>query len=265
MRFRPASLAAAQDSNATESDFFDDAASVSYPHLINVLRRGFPTVAIESEFTAPLQYGDIALVKISIGKIGRSSATFNYEIRRKQDSRLCFSAQITKSGFFQQLRTEQQLGYVVSALYWPQYDVPALGFVIQSPSASAPEVATAIESFLRGTLEGELAITGEQFGRHKLALVNEIMQPHKNIWEESEYFWDAIAKRELDFDSRQRLVEAVEAISFEAWQAWFQEHMVAAPAAVPVTTAGRWGERPEGSVVEGAADLQKQRGSYTVD
>ena len=77
-------------------DFFDDAASVSYPRLINELRRGFPTVAIESEFTAPLRYGDIALVKVSIGKIGRSSATFNYEIRRKQDSRLCFSAQITK-------------------------------------------------------------------------------------------------------------------------------------------------------------------------
>jgi 4-hydroxybenzoyl-CoA thioesterase len=35
-------------------DFFDDAASVSYPHLINELRRGFPTVAIESKFTAPL-------------------------------------------------------------------------------------------------------------------------------------------------------------------------------------------------------------------
>jgi 4-hydroxybenzoyl-CoA thioesterase len=77
-------------------DFFDDAATVSYPRLFNELRRGFPTVAIESEFTAPLQYGDIALVKVSIGKIGRSSATFNYEIRRKQDSRLCFSAQITK-------------------------------------------------------------------------------------------------------------------------------------------------------------------------
>jgi len=77
-------------------DFFDDAASVSYPQLINEQRRGFPTVAINSEFSAPLRYGDIALVKLSIEKVGRSSATFNYSIRRKQDSRLCFSAQITK-------------------------------------------------------------------------------------------------------------------------------------------------------------------------
>lgn len=77
-------------------DFFDDAASVSYPQLINEKHRGFPTVAINSEFSAPLRYGDIALVKLSIVKVGRSSAIFNYEIRRKQDSKLCFSARITK-------------------------------------------------------------------------------------------------------------------------------------------------------------------------
>lgn len=77
-------------------DFFDDAASVSYPQLINKKRRGFPTVAIQSEFSAPLRYGDIALVKLEVQKVGRSSAVFNYEIRRKQDSKLCFSAQITK-------------------------------------------------------------------------------------------------------------------------------------------------------------------------
>jgi YbgC/YbaW family acyl-CoA thioester hydrolase len=77
-------------------DFFDDAASVSYPQLINEKRRGFPTVAIQSDFSAPLRYGDIALVKLEIDAIGRSSAIFGYEIRRKQDSRLCFSAKITK-------------------------------------------------------------------------------------------------------------------------------------------------------------------------
>ena len=77
-------------------DFFDDAASVSYPQLINEKRRGFPTVAIHSDFSAPLRYGDIALVKLEIDTIGRSSAIFSYEIRRKQDSRLCFSAKITK-------------------------------------------------------------------------------------------------------------------------------------------------------------------------
>ena len=47
------------------------------------------------------------------------------------------TAQIMKSGFFQQLRTEQQLGYVVSAFAWPQMDVPGLVMLIQSPVADA--------------------------------------------------------------------------------------------------------------------------------
>ena len=88
-------------------DFFDDAASISYPQLINEKRRGFPTVAIESNFTAPLSYGDIAMVTLAIEKIGRSSVTFNYEIRRKQDSELCFTARITK--VFMDLDTKKVL------------------------------------------------------------------------------------------------------------------------------------------------------------
>ena len=77
-------------------DFFDDAATVSYPRLINELHRGFPTVSIQSDFQAQLRYGDIALVKFAVEKIGRTSVTFAYEIRRKKDSERCFTAQITK-------------------------------------------------------------------------------------------------------------------------------------------------------------------------
>lgn len=76
-------------------DFFDDAGSISYPQMINEMRRGFPTVSIHSEFTAPLSYGDFVLVKLTVEKIGRSSAIFNYRIYRKKDSELCFSAEIT--------------------------------------------------------------------------------------------------------------------------------------------------------------------------
>jgi 4-hydroxybenzoyl-CoA thioesterase len=76
-------------------DFFDDSEGFSYPRLINELRRGFPTVAIQSEFSAPLRYGDVASVSLTLKKIGRSSASLSYEIHRQQDSVLCFSACIT--------------------------------------------------------------------------------------------------------------------------------------------------------------------------
>ena len=50
---------------------------------------------IESNFSAPLRYGDVASVDLTLKKIGRSSASLSYKIHRQQDSVLCFSACIT--------------------------------------------------------------------------------------------------------------------------------------------------------------------------
>ncbi len=77
-------------------DFFDDIAHISYPLLIKDMRRGFPAVAIESQFSSPLTYGDTAIVKLAIEKVGVSSAKFHYQIHRRQDAKLCFEAHITK-------------------------------------------------------------------------------------------------------------------------------------------------------------------------
>ncbi len=81
--------------HAAFEDFFDTAAHVSYPELISRQRLAFPTVAIHSEFHAPLTYGDIAIVSLGIRKIGNSSVTFVYAIRRKRDGELCFEADVT--------------------------------------------------------------------------------------------------------------------------------------------------------------------------
>jgi 4-hydroxybenzoyl-CoA thioesterase len=76
-------------------DFFDTAAPVSYPTLVKDRRLGFPTVRIESEFKAPLSYGDVAVVELTVKKIGRSSLVVAYDIRRKRDGVLTFHADIT--------------------------------------------------------------------------------------------------------------------------------------------------------------------------
>jgi len=80
--------------HAAFEDFFDTAASVSYPELVGERRLGFPTVHIESTFKAPLAYGDIAVVRLSVAELGRTSVTFEYDIRRKKDGALCFEAKV---------------------------------------------------------------------------------------------------------------------------------------------------------------------------
>jgi 4-hydroxybenzoyl-CoA thioesterase len=81
--------------HAAFEDFFDDAAPVSYPEMIRDRRLGFPTVAIDSEFKAPLSYGDVAIVEIGVEEVGSASMKMRYRIRRKKDGVLAFEACIT--------------------------------------------------------------------------------------------------------------------------------------------------------------------------
>jgi len=133
---------------------------------------------------------------------------------------VALTAQVIESGFFQQLRTEQQLGYIVSSFAWPQYDLPGLVLLIQSPSHAAPDVHAAMDEFLSATLED---ITAEQFERHRSALVNNILKPHENLSERADFYWQSIALREWDFDRPERLAAAVRAIDYEAWQDYYRQ------------------------------------------
>lgn len=81
--------------HAAFEDFFDTAAPLSYPELIRDRRLGFPTVAIESRFDAPLEYGDTAVVELTVDRVGRTSVDFSYTIRRRRDGTLCFQAKVT--------------------------------------------------------------------------------------------------------------------------------------------------------------------------
>lgn len=81
--------------HAAFEDFFDTQTNLPYPKLIGEQRRGFPTVAIESEFSAPLAYGDTARVQLALSHLGRTSAAFEYQIYRQRDGAKCFTARIT--------------------------------------------------------------------------------------------------------------------------------------------------------------------------
>jgi 4-hydroxybenzoyl-CoA thioesterase len=81
--------------HAAFEDFFDDAAPLSYPEMIRDRRMGFPTVSIESDFSAPLAYGDVAVIEMTVAKLGTSSVQLHFKIRRKRDGEGCFRAKIT--------------------------------------------------------------------------------------------------------------------------------------------------------------------------
>lgn len=174
------------------------------------------------------------------------------------------TAQIMKSGFFQQLRTEQQLGYVVTAFSWPQLEVPGLVMLVQSPVADASAVDEAMETFLL-TLPADL--DEAQFARHKAALVSEILKPDKNLWERAEFYWQSIAIKQFDFAGRQALAEAVEALSLDSWNAYYSRVFLELPHSLQVVAPGRWEEFPAGFTTrfDTAGALKEGHATYRVE
>ena len=74
--------------------FFDDG-HVAYERLIGARRIGFPTVHIETDFKAPLKYGDSLDIELSVSKVGGKSAVFQYVGYRHRDGKLAVTALIT--------------------------------------------------------------------------------------------------------------------------------------------------------------------------
>lgn len=177
---------------------------------------------------------------------------------------VALTAQIMKSGFFQQLRTEQQLGYVASAFAWPQLDVPGLVMLIQSPTANAAEVAAAMDTFMLGV---ELSVDQEQFQRHKQALLSDILRPDKNLWDRAEFYWQSIAKKQTDFAGRATLAAAVEGLTQEVWANYYQTVFLNDRRSLQVVAPGKWGDLPAGDhqKFDTASDIKEGHGFFKID
>jgi 4-hydroxybenzoyl-CoA thioesterase len=75
--------------------WFGEALGVSYAELVVAQNIGFPCVKIETEFDAPLRYGDRVRVEIELLEIGKKSLTLRYTAVRLPDEVVSSRATIT--------------------------------------------------------------------------------------------------------------------------------------------------------------------------
>jgi len=78
-------------------EFFAARCGTSYARLVAEEHLGFQTVNERAEFFSPFVYGDEAEVEVWVSGVGRSSATFEYRLRRASDGLLCASATLVQA------------------------------------------------------------------------------------------------------------------------------------------------------------------------
>ncbi|PYH90104.1 LuxS/MPP-like metallohydrolase [Aspergillus ellipticus CBS 707.79] len=113
-------------------------------------------------------------------------------------ARLLLFAQMTDEPAFDQLRSKEQLGYVV----WSgaRYSATTMGYrVIIQSERTAPYLESRIDAFLtsfRKTFEG---MSERDFENHKRSVVNKRLEKLKNLDSETSRFWSHIGSEYFDF------------------------------------------------------------------
>ncbi|RNF74723.1 peptidase M16 [Marinomonas rhizomae] len=119
---------------------------------------------------------------------------------------------LLNSPFYQELRTNQQLGYIVGAQNLSIRNTPILGLLVQSPNTDTLSIIRAIEDFLKEQSKRLPNISEKDFSQAKSALLSELKMAAKNLSDNALNEWHQIAKPDPDFLTREEWINNVEEI-----------------------------------------------------
>lgn len=141
------------------------------------------------------------------------------------------AAEVLQPRVFNDLRTEQQLGYIVNAGYFSLIKWPGIVFQVQSPSTSEPDLVKAMNRFIENTLTpgdeqsvGQIPI--EEFTQHRAALVSRLREKDANLNRRSYRYWRSLALGDTSFNRRRQLAQALEAVEYEQWLGFLRELLI---------------------------------------
>lgn len=132
--------------------------------------------------------------------------------------------QVLQPIFFDRLRTEQQLGYVVSMIPLALRKLEGSVFVVQSPTESEAQLMQEIAFFLAQTRPQLM----EDFIVNQQSLVRRLEEPARSMAEQAERWWESILLDDKLFNRRQSLADAVAAITPESLAAYYEATMLTA-------------------------------------
>lgn len=123
--------------------------------------------------------------------------------------------------FYTELRTKQQLGYIVHAGLHYRKKALGLRFIVQSESFSPPAIQQRIEHFLPLMAVQLAGLSAEKLADYRRSIVQKLQQPEKNIFERHQRLQAEALRLDGNFAYRQRVIAALREITKdEVLAAW---------------------------------------------
>ncbi|GAB2189037.1 insulinase family protein [Sessilibacter sp. MAH1] len=127
----------------------------------------------------------------------------------EDQAKMMLLEQAVDAGFYNRLRTDQQLGYIVATTSMQIKNVPATLFIVQSPTVPITTIKAAMLEYLK-TFNA-----AENFEQNKEAIKARLLEAPKNLFEQSEIYWDNIAFEQKTFDRDQQLANLIDKMTVE--------------------------------------------------
>ncbi|MDI5890085.1 insulinase family protein [Halomonas rhizosphaerae] len=130
-------------------------------------------------------------------------------------ARLAVLGQLLETPFYQRLRTEEQLGYVVNAGYSPMLDAPGISLLVQSPDTGSEAIQARIDAFLDDFAKRLEALDDEDLAPYRQAVHDELMQRDTSLAGRTNRLWRTLAYGDNTFDRHRRIAERALAVTAE--------------------------------------------------
>ncbi|KAK4412955.1 Insulin-degrading enzyme-like 1, peroxisomal [Sesamum alatum] len=158
-----------------------------------------------------------------------NSALIHYIQVHQDDFRLNVTLQlfalIAKQPAFHQLRSVEQLGYITVLMQRNDSGVRGVQFIIQSNVKGPGQIDLRVESFLKMFETKLYEMPSDEFKSNVNALIEMKLEKHKNLREESGFYWREISDGTLKFDRREREVAELKQLSQKELIDFFNEYI----------------------------------------
>lgn len=135
-------------------------------------------------------------------------------------------SQIVQPWFYNQLRTEEQLGYAVFAFQMPVGRQWGIGFLLQSNSKQPAYLLQRYQAFYPQAERRLREMNKADFSQYQQAMINELKQRPQTLDEEATRYSRDFDRQNYAFDTRQKVIEQIQLITASSLADFFHQAVV---------------------------------------
>ncbi|WP_394243430.1 insulinase family protein [Vibrio astriarenae] len=120
---------------------------------------------------------------------------------------------LMSAAFFNEIRTKQQLGYMVGTGNMPLNRHPGIVAYVQSPKAGPSELIQSIDEFLNAFYMVLLELDDYQWHSSKRGLWNQIATPDQTMRNRAQRLWVAIGNKDHDFNQKEQVLDELKELT----------------------------------------------------